>query len=135
MLGAPGAAAARAVAAGAGAANPLAGQMLGFGPLAASMAAVALMIGWQIMRGRWRDIRRRHRDAGLLGVELTLVAEMIRARTGCDRRPPRGTSAGWSRAACTTGWPDRAALPILTCRRRSSCTAFTGTAPLATTRP
>lgn len=79
MLGAPGAAAARAVAAWAGAADPLAGQILGFGPLAASLAAVALMIGWQITRGRWRDIRRKHRDAGLLGVELALVAEVIKA--------------------------------------------------------
>lgn len=79
MLGAQGAAASWAAAAGAGAANPLAGQMLGFGPLAASLAAVALMIGWQIMRGRWREIRRRHRYAGLLGVELALVAEEIRA--------------------------------------------------------
>lgn len=73
------------------------------GALAASLFTVVLIIIWQSARDRRRDIQRRHRDAGLLGVELTLIAEVIkdadwlRSTTGAryeHRRVPRGVYDG-----------------------------------------
>ena len=73
------------------------------GALVASLLTVALIIIWQFARDRGKDTQRRHRDAGLLGVELTLVAEEIRVTdwlrptTGARyerRRVPRGVYDG-----------------------------------------
>ena len=71
--------------------------------LAASVFTVALVIAWHTTRDRRRCIQRRHRDAGLLGLELALVAEEIRVTDWLrsttsaryeHRRVPRGVYDG-----------------------------------------